>query len=186
MNIFVVNTDPIEAAVSLCDKHVPKMTVESVQMLVSALRRHGAQDQDVPLTAKGTPHKGGYANHPSTVWAGETSENFDWLLTHAEALAQEFTFRFNKEHACLKQLDKIKKSAGFVPKGSMSNVALCVGPNLQEKYGATHLPMHDAVSCYREFYVLDKAEFAAWDKGRNAPNWWDALTDNNNTGSISS
>lgn len=176
MNIFVVNTDPVDAALSLCDKHVPKMTVESVQMLVSALRRHGAEDADVPLTAKGTPHKGGYANHPSTLWAGESRENFNWLLSHAEALAGEFSYRFNKEHACLKQLDKLKESAGFVPSGDMTPIAICVGPDLQEKYGSTHLPIHEAVDCYREFYVLDKSKFALWQKGRNAPHWWDSLT----------
>ena len=37
MNIFVVNEDPSKAAVALCDKHVPKMIVETTQMLVSAL-----------------------------------------------------------------------------------------------------------------------------------------------------
>ena len=66
MNIFFVDENPVVAAQSLCDKHQGKMLVESVQMMVSALRGHGATDADVPLTAKGTPHKGGYANHPST------------------------------------------------------------------------------------------------------------------------
>ena len=36
MNIFVLSTDPIEAAVQQCDKHVPKMAVESGQMLSTA------------------------------------------------------------------------------------------------------------------------------------------------------
>ena len=72
MNIFVVDQDPVTAANSLCDKHVPKMIVETTQMLVSALRRHGASDDDVPLTKSGTPHKGGYPNHPATRWVGDS------------------------------------------------------------------------------------------------------------------
>ena len=86
MNIFVVNEDPSEAAVSLCDKHVPKMIVETTQMLVSALRRHGAGDEQVPLTKSGTPHKGGYRHHPATVWTGDSRGNAEWLLEHGFAL----------------------------------------------------------------------------------------------------
>ena len=38
MNIFVLDKDPREAARMLCDKHVPKMIVESGQMLSTAHR----------------------------------------------------------------------------------------------------------------------------------------------------
>jgi hypothetical protein len=175
MNIFVVETDPTEAARSLCDKHVPKMTVESVQMLVSGLRRHGATDSDVPLTAKGTPHKGGYSNHPSTQWAGNSSANFEWLFDHALALCEEYTFRFNKEHACFKQLDKIMDSADFVPAGHLTDVALCVGEDFHDRLGFKHSSIEEAVDIYREFYRLDKSAFAKWEKGRPEPSWWEAV-----------
>ena len=45
MNIFVLDTDPTVAAHMHCDKHVPKMVVEAAQMMASALRRHGATDE---------------------------------------------------------------------------------------------------------------------------------------------
>jgi len=176
MNIFVVETDPTSAAQSLCDKHVPKMTVESVQMLVSALRRHGATDNDVPLTAKGTPHKGGYSNHPSTRWAGDSSENFFWLFEHAVALCDEFSFRFNKEHACFKQLDKILESENFIPRGGLTDIALCVGEELHTKFGKTYAHIDEAVDIYREFYIIDKTDFAKWDKGRTFPSWWSQVS----------
>ena len=38
MNIFVLSTDPVKAAIQQCDKHVPKMIVESAQMLSTAHR----------------------------------------------------------------------------------------------------------------------------------------------------
>ena len=38
MNIFVLDKDPRVAARMLCDKHVPKMIVESAQMLSTAHR----------------------------------------------------------------------------------------------------------------------------------------------------
>lgn len=172
MNIFVVDTDPVIAAESLADKHTNKMLVESVQMMVSALRRHGATDENVPLTAKGTPHRGGYANHPSTVWAGESSENFTWLFDHAVALYDEFKFRFNKDHACAIQLETILESVKFIPEGGMTPVALCVGDNLHEQYGKKFADIEEAVDIYREFYIIDKVHFAKWEKGRPAPTWW--------------
>jgi hypothetical protein len=184
MNIFVVDEDPTVSAQSLCDKHVNKMAVESVQMLVSALRRHGATDSDVPLTTKGTPHRGGYANHPSTVWAGETSENFTWLFDHAVSLCEEFDFRFNKEHACLKQLDKIVASVDFIPTGRLTDIALCVGDDFHERLGFKHAPLSQSIDIYREFYIIDKAEFAKWEKGRPAPAWWTGLTTNLEKGII--
>ena len=72
MNIFVLDEDPVIAAQMMCDKHIPKMIVETFQMLGSALRRHGATDEQMPLTSKGTPLIGGYKHHPATIWTGET------------------------------------------------------------------------------------------------------------------
>ena len=170
MNIFVTEINPIDASKSLCDKHVPKMIVESTQMLVSALRRHGAGDDDVPLTKSGTPHKGGYKNHPATVWTGDSRANAQWLEQHAYGLCDEFTLRFNKEHACFQQLLVISEQLWRIPDTPMTDVALCVGEELQR--GRTHAPIGDAVDVYREFYRIDKAEFAKWEKGTDAPEWW--------------
>ena len=100
MNIFILDSNPITAARMHCDKHVPKMCVEAAQMMASALRRHGATDEDMPLTKAGKPYKGGYAHHPCTVWAGESWANFEWLANHAITLCIEYTARFGKTHAC--------------------------------------------------------------------------------------
>ena len=175
MNIFIVDENPCEAAEALCDKHVPKMIVETTQMLVSALRRHGATDADVPVTKSGTPHKGGYRNHPATVWVGDSRTNAEWLLEHGFALCDEFAFRFNKEHACLQQLEKISLELDLIPEGEMTDIALCVGEELQN--GRTHAPIDEAVDIYRNFYRIDKAEFAKWEKGTAAPIWWGSVVD---------
>ena len=100
MNIFVLDENPIRAAEMMCDKHIPKMVVESAQMMASAVRRWGATDDVMPLTKAGKPYKGGYANHPCTLWAGDTFGNFGWLADHAIALCDEYTYRFGKVHAC--------------------------------------------------------------------------------------
>ena len=172
MNIFVVESDPYDAAVALCDKHVPKMAVESVQMLVSSLLRNGADPKDMPLTAKGAPHKGGYPNHPSTRWVGDSRSNYEWLYSHAEALVNEFRFRFGKVHACAYQLSDLIGMQCLIPEKGLTQVALCVGEKFQKGFGGSHAPLEDAIHVYREFYKFDKLAFAEWNRGRNAPLWW--------------
>ena len=57
-----------------------------------------------------------------------------------------------------------------IPDTPMTDVALCVGEELQR--GRTHAPIAEAVDVYREFYRIDKADFAKWEKGTSAPAWW--------------
>ena len=45
MNIFVLDTCPIESAKMLCDKHIVKMPLESTQMLSSVWHRYGHGDK---------------------------------------------------------------------------------------------------------------------------------------------
>ena len=80
MNIFVLDENPVTAAKYMDDVRLPKMCVESAQMMASALRRHGATDEQMPLTKAGKPYKGGYKHHPCTVWAGDNRANFQWLV----------------------------------------------------------------------------------------------------------
>ena len=174
MNIFTVDLNPVTAAESLCDKHIPKMAVETTQMLVSALRRHGATDSEVPLTKAGTPHKGGYSNHPCTVWAGDTNNNFYWLLAHGLGLVEEYTHRYGKQHACEDQLWHISSLNGrrnYIPKGDLTWVALAIGEH--QPKDLTHAPMSVAVDFYRQFYRDDKKAFAKWEKDPSRqPDWW--------------
>mgnify|MGYP003133418993 CR=1 FL=1 len=181
MNIFFLDKDPVLAGEMQCDKHIPKMCVETVQMLVSACRRHNWSEDHLPLTLKGTVHKGGYVNHPSTVWAGDNINNFAWLMEHGFALTKEFKKRFGKTHACHKQLRVIRnwcKSSlewGPVDKHDptyLSNVPLCIGEKLQWYYEQEDAPLEHAVNMYRQFYRMDKSDFALWEKGTDTPDWW--------------
>lgn len=180
MNIFFLDRCPQQSAYMQCDKHVPKMCAETVQMLVSALRRNQWTDDMLPLTKAGKPHKGGYAYHPATVWAGDSVHNFAWLLDHGFELCREFEFRFMKEHFAMSQIEHIYETLSLEHWGPdgvhhemmMTDVPLCIGKEMQAEFGASHAPLRHAVEFYREFYKRDKAEFATWDKGRPTPNWW--------------
>ena len=161
MNIFVLDTNPITAAEMHCDKHVPKMCVEAAQMMASALRRHGATDEDMPLTKAGTPYKGGYAHHPCTVWAGDSQENWMWLAHHAMQLCEEYYKRFNKMHACTDPIYHMIGLQKIIPDTKLTPFAQAMPDEYRDD---------DAVKAYRAYY--HSKQFAKWEKGTPAPDWW--------------
>lgn len=87
MNIFILDRSPKLAAQMQCDKHVPKMLLESAQMLCLA-----AHESLIP------PYKATHINHPCVKWILSTRGNYEWLLEHALEQCNEYTFRFNKRH----------------------------------------------------------------------------------------
>jgi hypothetical protein len=89
MNIFYIEKDPYAAARSLADKHVVKMIVESAQMLCTAVWETMG---DRP------PYKPTHRNHPCSIWARESADNYKWLLNHAYGLLCEYTYRYKKVH----------------------------------------------------------------------------------------
>ena len=93
MNIFAVHEDPRLAALELPDKLIPKMIVESAQMLSTA---HRVLDGDAEANAKGL-YKKAYENHPSTIWVRQDAMNYWWLWMHALTLCQEYRWRFTDE-----------------------------------------------------------------------------------------
>lgn len=170
MNIFVLDECPITAARMMCDKHIPKMVVETAQMMASALRRHDAPDEVMPLTQRGTPYKGGYHHHPCTKWAGDTQLNFLWLMHHGFALCQEYVNRFHRYHACQMPIYEMGELYNIVPAGTLTPFARAFNA---EKYPFLYdEEQYTAVEAYRTYYQLDKARFAEWRKGTPAPSWW--------------
>ena len=161
MNIFVLDLDPVVAARMHCDKHVPKMCVEAAQMMASALRRHGATDDIMPLTKGGTPYKGGYAHHPCTVWAGDSRANFVWLTQHAVALCSEYNKRFGKEHACLRPILHMQVHYLLIDDSPLTAFAQAMPDEYRDG---------DAVKAYQAYY--HSKQFAKWEKGTPAPDWW--------------
>ena len=177
MNIFVLDEDPVTAARMHCDKHIPKMCVEAAQMMASALRRHGATDEQMPFTKAGKPYKGGYAHHPCTVWVGDSEANFVWMAVHAQELISEYTKRFGKIHACQTPIFEMV-DLGFVmsddwPKGK-TPFALAMPDEFRPETidGETmyHAYPKYAVEAYRAYYHMKW--FAKWEKGTPAPDWW--------------
>lgn len=190
MNIFCVHDDPVYAAQMLCDKHIPKMTVESAQMLSTVHRMLDGELCKIPSKSgkrmvKGWKlpdpemdavlYKAVHIGHPSTVWTAATSENYTWHYLHFIALGLEFKHRFGKDHATMKllkvPLSHLPKNIKIAPRTpfalAMKAYPQCIVPG-------------DPVQSYRNFYYADKVKFAKWERNREAPEWWNKMKESQN------
>lgn len=163
MNIFILDENPKIAAEMYCDKHIPKMVVELYQQLGSAVIRHGATPDQMPITKSGNPLRGGYHNHPCTKWVGDSINNFAWAIDHAFALCDEYTLRFGKFHFCEIGLRKLFFLMPLLPDGDRTPFAQAMPDQYKNA---------DAVQAYRTYYQQDKSRFAKWQRGRETPFWW--------------
>jgi hypothetical protein len=107
MNIFYLHKDPVKAAKLQYNKHVVKMILESAQMLCTAHHEIMGVDADVP-------YKRAHVNHPSTIWARRSAQNYVWLYDHFVALAQEYKKRYGKDHLSYTKCDPYLR---FLPGG---------------------------------------------------------------------
>ena len=163
MNIFFLDETPKFSAQYLCDKHIPKMLLESAQMLSTAVRKYEEDTETTPLAEP--IYKSAYPNHPMTIWVSETLGNFTWALDNAIWINNEYKLRFNKIHKSYKVLKNIIdfELNAHIPEGDFTEPPQC----MPDEYRDT-----DYVTAYRRYYNTDKKYFAKWEKGRQQPEWW--------------
>lgn len=173
MNIFTLYDCPVLSAIHQCDKHIVKMPTETSQMMVSALLRHGADPATMPLTKKGTPSKGGYPNHPSTRWVGNTDMNFTWVGIHGISLCEEYTRRYGKRHFCQDGIEHMLARAKEIPTGNIEQFPIAINKD-SNCCKVAGFDTFDRITQYRLYYAFDKVKIAKWDKRPEMrPDWYD-------------
>ena len=164
MNIFYVYPDPADAAICLPDKLVVKMPLESAQMLSTAPRVLNGDDW---CDFNGI-YKTAHINHPCSIWARESLQNYTWLYYHFYALCQEYTNRYDRQHLSFTKLNHI----------------LCEAPINIPDIGLTTMPQampdeyknSDPVKAYRD-YVVNEKHYAQWNKiPDRQPTWWQSAS----------
>ena len=157
MNIFVLDEDPLKAAEMQCDKHVIKMSLETAQMLCTAVNELGGQGK----------YESAYLNHPCTAWARASRKNFEWLVKHGIGLCSQYLYRYGKRHACHDVIIDCAAQAESLdfPCHDMTPHPLCMPDEFKGD---------DVVSSYRRFYLSTKSCFALWTRPSKAPDWWRA------------
>lgn len=181
MNLFILSTDPIEAAQLQCDKHVVKMIVESAQMLSTAHRMLDGKLKRAPSKSGKTLskhwtlpddredifYKAVHTGHPCTVWTMQSNNNYTWHWVHFAALCDEYTYRYGKVHSTDTLLrEKLKALPRNIPVGYLTQQPLAMKANPECMHPG------DPVRSYREFYQTKQERFKmTWSK-RQVPEWF--------------
>lgn len=111
-----------------------------------------------------------HANHPSAVWARETTSNYSWLFKLFEASLNEYTARYGKRHAAERIVEFLSAPPTHIRSGGLTPFAQA----MPEEYKHA-----DAVQAYRRFYAGAKARFAKW-RYTEIPTWYTHLVEGYN------
>lgn len=177
MNIFYIDTDPVQAAQWMVDKHVVKMILESAQLLSTAHRYLDGKEVEgksktgrkarrwvLPDAREPVLYQATHINHPSAVWCRQSVENYNWLADHLHALLCEYTHRYGKLHKCA--IDEI----GYMlmsPPHNLKDWDMTTMPSaMDDEYKISE----DPVVNYRNYYKVGKARMHSW-KNRQPPEW---------------
>ena len=155
MNIFRLDDNPIICSQYHCDKHVVKMILEYAQILSTA---HRVLDNN----SSEELYKATHINHPSTIWAMTTSENYKWLYNLFLAVLDEYTFRYNKFHSSSRLLDILSLLPYNIKIAEQTELPLAMPDNCK---------LGSVVDSYRNYYLIEKYSLAKWTK-RDKPYWW--------------
>ena len=160
MNIFYFDHDPVVAAQAQPSKMLVKMVLETAQVLSGA---HRKLDGDGYADSHNL-YKLTHTNHPSSIWARETSENYLWLYRHFIALCEEYTERYFRVHLSETKLrDALAQIPFNIPVAKQTPITQA----MPDKY-----KNEDGVLAYRQYCTYEKA-YANWDNApHRKPDWW--------------
>lgn len=182
MNIFILSTDPVEAAKMQCNAHIVKMVIESAQMLSTAHRvldgrpeKHPSksgkrlinkyihQTKELDDVLYGAVHQ----NHPCTKWTMVSNNNYTWHYIHFIALCDEYTHRYGKIHGTDSRLREVLRTPPRnIPIAPKTQFCLAMHSRPECMFP------HDPVKSYRMFYQTKQERFnMVWSK-REVPDWF--------------
>ena len=109
-------------------------------------------------------YKTAYKNHPCTIWARETSQNYRWLYYHFVCLCLEYQARYDREHLTF---TKLSNALASLPLGIKSGGMTKLPQAMPDQY-----KNDDPVQAYRD-YVVNEKTYAQWNKiPDRQPKWW--------------
>ncbi len=141
MNIFYLDEDPKLAAIYQYNKHVVKMILESAQMLCTAHHCIMGDDADVP-------YKIAHKNHPSTIWARKSGQNYAWLYYHMIALGEEYYVRYGRKHLTITKCeDKLAILPGGILQTGFTQPPQCMPDEYKDEC---------SIQAYWNYYIGEK------------------------------
>lgn len=151
MNIFILDKDVRVSASYHCDQHVNKMILEAVQILCAVNLKN-----NLPA-----PYKLTHANHPCTIWAGKSLDNYLYTCDYAFWLNEEAKKRYNRkaDHKSWLVIESLEFPK--LPEIGLTPHPKCVLDELK------NIP--DVVEAYRKYYMTK--EFCTWSYS-DKPEWF--------------
>lgn len=142
MNIFYLHNDPKQCAIWMNNDHVIKMILETAQLLSTA---------HVVLDDSQVAYKKTHENHPSAVWARESSANYEWLYQHFIALMDEHQYRFpaSQRHAA----SRFTEALAVVPSNIKEAPRTPIRPAMPDSFKSLY---SDPIEAYRMYYSICK------------------------------
>jgi hypothetical protein len=178
MNIFLLDWDVTKCAEQHVDKHCVKMMTELAQVLSTAHRiLDGTESTRLSKMGRRTKcwalpeydsviYSATHVNHPSTVWARTSKENYEWLYSLFTALCKEYTYRYGKVYKAFRDDgnglgELLSRTPKNIPSRGMTSFALA----MPDEYKCS-----DPVLSYRKYYKFGKQHLHSWTK-RPTPDW---------------
>ena len=112
------------------------------------------------------PYLPTHPNHPCAIWVRASLDNFHWTHCYANALNDEYWYRYGRQHKSVVEVVNILPDPKNIPSLGLTDFAKAM-PDQYKTY--------PAVEAYRKYYANDKASIATW-KNRPTPNWFKDLT----------
>jgi len=155
MNIFVTSNCSKLSAQALDNKRVVKMVLETAQLLSTAIFINSGAAYD-------NLYKPTHLKHLCTIWTAETIGNWNWLFRHFVALCEEYSFRYNKQHASEKISPYLLKHRTDIKSGSMTAFANCTR---SESIKVDFKHITDTCAAYKQYLL------AKWYHDKSPPKW---------------
>ena len=185
MNIFALSKSPSQSAKEMLDKHIVKMPTETCQMLhtnilyVQYVHVFGEEPQLKDLKAfhrniGSGLMKPAMLNHPSTIWARQSLDNYDWLFAHGLSLCDEYTHRYDKCHGSFRRIHDCNQYYDIVlrhnyPVKGLTPVTIAMA-NEYRIENTFDDEWDFVIASYRHYYLEGKWQFAEWKTTK--PEWW--------------
>jgi len=125
----------------------------------------------LPLTKEGRDRRLSHLNHPVSVWARASRANYDWALNHLWALCDEYNRSYGKIHDA-HRLWRFCRDAPRILDFPSGDILTALPRCFSSYKGALDASTPDTIAAYRQFYWLDKREFARWRSADEVPAWW--------------
>jgi len=176
MNVFYVHSDPKTCAEMHCDKHVVKMIIEYAQLLSTAHRMLDGEmyEGKTKTGRKATRYRlhderedvlymASHMKHPDEIWIKKSRAHYQWVYDLFEHLCDEYTHRYGKIHMTDSKLrEALRQAPNNIPEADWQDPPQCM---------PEHCKQNDAISAYRQYYIIEKKRFAKW-TSRAVPLWY--------------